>query len=127
MVLGALATTGVIFGAVYLLYMFQRVFFGKLDQARNGKLPDLNGRELGTFIPLVFAIFAMGLFPRPFLKIMEPSVSAFIGDMKVRLGECDGPPHRYGELRPVDGKCQPAPVVPKPDGVASAQASGGAP
>jgi NADH:ubiquinone oxidoreductase subunit 5 (subunit L)/multisubunit Na+/H+ antiporter MnhA subunit len=43
--LGALATTGVIFGAVYLLYMFQKVFFGKLDKARNGHLKDLNGRE----------------------------------------------------------------------------------
>ncbi len=129
MLLGALATTGVIFGAIYLLYMFQRVFFGKLDPARNGKLQDLNGRELGTFIPLVFAIFAMGLFPRPFLKVMEPSVSAFVADMKHRLGECDGPPHRYGELRPVNGKCPavPAAPAPAPGGVASAQNPGGAP
>ncbi len=129
MLLGALATTGVIFGAIYLLYMFQRVFFGKLDPARNGKLQDLNGRELGTFIPLVFAIFAMGLFPRPFLKVMEPSVSEFVADMKHRLGECDGPPHRYGELRPVNGKCPavPAAPAPAPGGVASAQNPGGAP
>src|SRR3954465_13098031 len=54
--LGALATTGVILGAIYLLYMFQKVFFGKLDKARNGALKDLSGRELGTFIPLVLGI-----------------------------------------------------------------------
>jgi NADH-quinone oxidoreductase subunit M len=127
MLLGALATTGVIFGAVYLLYMFQRVFFGKLDPARNGGLKDLSGRELATFIPLVLAIFAMGLFPRPFLKVMEPSVSSFVSDMKNRLGECDGPPHRYGELRPVDGKCEAAPAAGKPRGVATTQTPGGAP
>ena len=62
-VLGALATTGVIFGAIYLLYMFQKVFFGKLDKARNGSLKDLSGRELGVFIPLVLGIFLMGLYP----------------------------------------------------------------
>ena len=133
MLLGALATTGVIFGAVYLLYMFQKVFFGKLDQARNGHLQDLSGRELGVFIPLVIAIFAMGLFPRPFLKTMEPTVAAFVSDMKNRLGECDGPPHRYGELRPTDGKCVAAPAQaaqqqpPKDRGVAAAQLQGGAP
>ena len=122
-----------IYGAVYLLYMFQKVFFGKLDQARNGHLQDLNGRELGVFIPLVIAIFAMGLFPRPFLKTMEPTVAAFVSDMKNRLGECDGPPHRYGELRPTDGKCVAAPAQaaqpqpPKDRGVAAAQLQGGAP
>jgi NADH-quinone oxidoreductase subunit M len=128
MLLGALATTGVIFGAVYLLYMFQKVFFGKLDHARNGSLPDLNGRELGVFIPLVIAIFLMGLFPRPFLRAMEPSVAAFIGDMKHRLGECDGPPHRYGEQRPdAQGQCAPPAAAPAGPGVAAAQTSGGAP
>jgi len=112
MLLGALATTGVIWGAIYLLYMFQKVFFGKLDAARNGSLRDLTGRELGVFIPLVLAIFAMGLFPRPFLRTMEPSVAAFLGEMKNRRGECDGPSHRYGELRPVDGRCPVAPATP---------------
>jgi NADH-quinone oxidoreductase subunit M len=126
MLLGALATTGVIFGAVYLLYMFQKVFFGKLDHARNGNLRDLSGRELGTFIPLVLAIFAMGLFPRPFLRTMEPTVAAFVGEMKTRIAECDGPAHRYGELRPVDGKCSAAPTTPKPRGIASSAPAGGA-
>jgi NADH-quinone oxidoreductase subunit M len=134
MLLGALATTGVIWGAIYLLYMFQKVFFGKLDHARNGNLRDLNGRELGVFIPLVIAIFAMGLFPRPFLRTMEPSVAAFLSDMKSRRGECDGPSHRYGELRPVDGKCpapaaKPAGPVPAeaPDPAAAAAAAAAAP
>jgi NADH-quinone oxidoreductase subunit M len=96
--LGALAATGVIFGAIYLLYMFQKVFFGKLDKARNGALKDLTGREYATFIPLVIGIFLMGMFPRPLLVVMEPSVQKFIRDFHKRVAEPDGPPHIYGSL-----------------------------
>ncbi|HEU4733816.1 MAG TPA: NADH-quinone oxidoreductase subunit M [Kofleriaceae bacterium] len=94
--LGALAATGVVLGAIYLLWMFQKVFFGKLDKAKNGKLPDLNGRELATFIPLVIGIFLLGVFPRPLLVVMEPAVQKFTRDFGRRLTECDGPPHTYG-------------------------------
>jgi NADH-quinone oxidoreductase subunit M len=96
--LGAIATTGVIFGAVYLLFMFQKVFFGKLDKAKNGNLKDLNGRELGVFIPLVILIFVLGLFPRPILAVMEPSTQKFLRDFRSRVAEPDGPPHVYGQL-----------------------------
>lgn len=94
--LGGLAATGVVLGAVYLLWMFQKVFFGKLDKEKNGRLPDLNGRELLVFVPLVIGIFLMGLFPRPLLAKMEPSVQKFITDFASRVKECDGPPHRFG-------------------------------
>jgi len=95
-VLAALATTGVILGAIYLLYMFQKVFFGKLDKARNGGLPDLKGHELATFIPLVLAIMAGGLFPKKLLKTMEPSVNRFISDFQKHVDEPDCAPHTYG-------------------------------
>jgi NADH-quinone oxidoreductase subunit M len=112
--LGALAATGVVLGAIYLLWMFQKVFFGKLDKARNGRLPDLNGRELATFIPLVIGIFALGLFPKPLLETMEPSVNKFIKDFGRRVGECDGPPHAFGS-----GVCDNNPAIQKTlDGVA---------
>ncbi len=100
-VLTAFATTGVILGAVYLLFMFHKVFFGKLDKAKNGNLPDLNARELSVFIPLVLGIFLMGLFPRPFLVGMEGAVQKFTADYKLRLTECDGPAHRFGTMLPV--------------------------
>ncbi|HVK83905.1 MAG TPA: NADH-quinone oxidoreductase subunit M, partial [Kofleriaceae bacterium] len=96
--LGALVATGVIFGAIYLLWMFQKVFFGKLDKAKNGSLPDLTGRELGTFVPLVILIIVLGLFPKPLLKVMEPSVQKFTRDFSRRVAEPDGPPHVYGTL-----------------------------
>ena len=96
--MGALAATGVVLGAVYLLWMFQKVFFGKLDKAKNGRLKDLSGAELATFIPLVIAIFLMGLFPRPLLAAMEPSVQKFTRDFGRRVAECDGPTHVYGSI-----------------------------
>lgn len=91
-VLAILAATGVILGAVYLLLMFQKVFFGKLDAAKNGGLPDLSARELTVFVALAIAIVLGGLFPRPLLKVMEPSVQKFLRDYNKRLVECDPPP-----------------------------------
>jgi NADH-quinone oxidoreductase subunit M len=108
--LGAIAATGVILGAIYLLYMFQKVFFGKLDQAKNGNLKDLSGRELTVFIPLSIGIILMGLFPRPLLTAMEPTVQKFISDYKAHVNEADGPAHLYGQqvkptgAKPADGK-----------------------
>ncbi len=93
--LGALAATGVIFGAIYLLFMFHKVFFGKLDKARNGALPDLKGHELAVFIPLCLAILAGGLFPKTLLKTMEPSVNRFISDFQRHVDEPDCGPHTY--------------------------------
>jgi len=96
--LGALSATGVILGAVYLLFMFQKVFFGKLDKARNGGLKDLRTHELITFIILCVVIVLGGLFPRPALQVMEPSVQKFVRDFGRRVGEPDGPAHIYGSL-----------------------------
>jgi NADH-quinone oxidoreductase subunit M len=114
-VLAALATTGVILGAIYLLYMFQKVFFGKLDKSRNGGLPDLKGHELATFIPLVLAIMAGGLFPKQLLKAMEPSVNHFISEFQKHVDEPDCAPHTYlagCNAPPPAPPAAPAPVAP---------------
>ncbi|MCA9680475.1 MAG: NADH-quinone oxidoreductase subunit M [Kofleriaceae bacterium] len=116
--LGALAASGVIFGAVYLLYMFQKVFFGPLDKQKNGDLPDVSGRELAVFLPLVLGIFFMGVFPRPFLRTMENSVQGMLASYKAKLAEPDGPAHLEGS--PVAPIVQPAttagaaPAAPTP-------------
>ena len=96
--LGGLAATGVVLGAIYLLWMFQKVFFGKLDKAKNGKLKDLSTRELCVFVPLVIGIFLLGLFPRPLLIVMEPSVKKFTQQFAARVAECDGPAHKFGAI-----------------------------
>ena len=71
-----LAGTGVIFAAVYLLWMVQRVFFGKVTNAKNQSLSDLSWREIGLIAPLVFLMVFMGVYPRPFLDRSEESVKA---------------------------------------------------
>jgi NADH-quinone oxidoreductase subunit M len=116
--MGALSATGVILGAVYLLFMFQKVFFGKLDKARNGKLPDLKSHELITFIILSLAIIAGGLFPRPALSLMEPTVQKFVRDFGRRVGEPNGPAHVYGALpaAPTNTPPAPPPGAPAPGG-----------
>ncbi|HEX3764115.1 MAG TPA: NADH-quinone oxidoreductase subunit M [Kofleriaceae bacterium] len=94
--LGALAATGVVLGAIYLLWMFQKVFFGKLDKARNGRLPDLDLRERSVFIVLVLGIIALGVYPNALLIPMKPAVDRFVREFDSRVRECDGPPHTFG-------------------------------
>jgi len=70
------AGTGVIFAAVYLLWMVQRVFFGKVTNPQNKGLLDLNRREIGLMIPLLFLMVFMGVYPKPFLNASRESVVA---------------------------------------------------
>ena len=71
-----LAGTGVIFAAVYLLWMIQRVFFGKITNEKNRGLADLSWREIGLIAPLLFLMVYMGVYPRPFLERSEASIKA---------------------------------------------------
>ena len=70
------AGTGVIFAAVYLLWMIQRVFFGKVTNAKNKTLSDLSYRELGLIAPLVVLMVVMGVYPRPFLDRSRSAIVA---------------------------------------------------
>lgn len=71
-----LAATGVIWAAVYMLWMLQRVVFGKVTNSANAMLPDLNAREMGLLLPLLILMLVMGVFPRPFLDRSKASVEA---------------------------------------------------
>jgi NADH-quinone oxidoreductase subunit M len=74
----ALAATGVILGAVYMLYLYRRVIFGKLTKEHLLKIKDLSPREIMVFAPLIMLIFWMGIYPSPFLDIMHVSVNNLI-------------------------------------------------
>ncbi len=108
----AVATTGVIFGAAYMLLMFQRVMFGPLTSRANQTLTDVNGRELAYLAPLVVLIFVMGLFPQPFLDRITPSADRFVARIDARH---DGSPYAA------------AGAVPSWIGVTAASAAAGAP
>jgi len=68
------AATGVIWAAVYMLWMLQRVLFGKITNPENASLKDLNSRELGLILPLLFLMLFMGVYPRVFLDRSKSSV-----------------------------------------------------
>jgi NADH-quinone oxidoreductase subunit M len=70
----ALASTGVILGAIYMLWMLRRVIFGPLSHSENKTLQDLNGREILILAPVVTLIVFLGIYPQPFLRRMTPSI-----------------------------------------------------
>ena len=70
------AGTGVIFAAVYMLWMVQRVFFGQTTNPKNKVLSDLSWREIGLLAPLLALMVYMGVYPRPFLDASRESVVA---------------------------------------------------
>jgi NADH-quinone oxidoreductase subunit M len=65
------AVSGIVLGAAYLLWLYQRVFWGPVTHEENRTLPDLNGRELATLIPLVVLCFWIGVYPKPFLEFLH--------------------------------------------------------
>jgi NADH-quinone oxidoreductase subunit M len=68
------AVSGVVLGAAYLLWLYQRVFWGKVTHEENQKLQDLTPRELATLVPLVALCFWIGVYPKPVLAFLhEPS------------------------------------------------------
>jgi NADH-quinone oxidoreductase subunit M len=77
-----IASSGVILSAVYMLWMFQRVMFGELDNPKNQKLEDLNAREIAIMVPLLALIFIMGLYPNPFIEKMDPAIKKLIAQTK---------------------------------------------
>ena len=70
-----LAASGIVLGAVYMLWLYQRTMFGALDNPKNRDLRDLNPRELATLLPLVLLAFWIGLYPKPLFDVLEEPVA----------------------------------------------------
>jgi NADH-quinone oxidoreductase subunit M len=77
----AVAALGVILAAVYILYMFQKLFLGPVDKDENRRLKDINLREVVVLVPLIILIFWIGLFPSPFFGLMGASVDKLVASI----------------------------------------------
>jgi NADH-quinone oxidoreductase subunit M len=69
---------GVILGAAYLLWLYQRVMFGNVTNPINEHLPDLNAREYATLVPLVLLAFWIGIYPAPLFKVLDKPVQQLV-------------------------------------------------
>jgi len=82
--LAALATSGVIFAAVYLLWMYQRVIFGDITHEANRRLRDLTTREWAVLVPVVTLIVWIGVYPAAFIGKTETTIEALIAQVQAK-------------------------------------------
>jgi len=78
LVLMVFATSGVILGAYYMLWMVQRVFFGPLKNEKNKNLKDLSLREMIVLLPFIIFVFWIGVYPKTYLNKMHASVAHYV-------------------------------------------------
>jgi NADH-quinone oxidoreductase subunit M len=72
------ATSGIVLSAVYMLYLYRRVIFGELTRVDLKGILDLKPREIAVFAPMIVVVFWMGLWPKPILDVMAPSVDSLV-------------------------------------------------
>jgi NADH-quinone oxidoreductase subunit M len=80
-VMALLGGTSIILGAVYMLSLYKKSFFGPVTNEANKKLTDLNGRELAALVPLVAIVIWLGVYPKPVLGPIDTSAKALVGFM----------------------------------------------
>jgi len=78
MAYAVIAALGIVLGAAYLLWLYQRVFWGPLDNPENQHVPDVNRRELGMMVALIAVMIWIGVYPRPIFEIMEKPVDYIV-------------------------------------------------
>jgi NADH-quinone oxidoreductase subunit M len=71
----SLASIGIVLGAAYLLWLYQRVFWGPLDNPKNRAVSDVNGREIGLMVALIVFMVWIGVYPKPFFDMIEQPVN----------------------------------------------------
>jgi len=80
-----LASLGIIFAAAYMLWLYKRVFFGKVANADLKKLSDLNNTETYILSSLVFLILLFGIYPEPLFNTIDVSISNLIENFRVKI------------------------------------------
>jgi NADH-quinone oxidoreductase subunit M len=86
-----LGIAGIVFSAVYLLWMYQRVIFGELRHEENRRLPDLNAREIWTLVPILVLIVWIGVYPKPFTVVTETAVAELLQTVRDKRAAAPAP------------------------------------
>ncbi len=92
-VFAVFAAIGIILGAVYMLWMYQRVIYGEVTHDVNRQLKDMNGREIALMIPIVVLMFWIGIYPNTFLRKMDKSSAHLIEQMRTQRVLADSQAH----------------------------------
>ncbi len=82
-----IATFGVILNAGYFLWAFQRIFFGELNP-KYAEIPEINGRELFTLVPLAVIVIILGMYPMPVLDLFNTSVDQLLDLLRPLRDKC---------------------------------------
>jgi NADH-quinone oxidoreductase subunit M len=115
-----LGATGLVLGAVYMLWLYQRTMFGTLDNPENQKLRDLNLREALTLVPLLVLAFWIGVYPKPFFDVLEEPVDRLVMQVEktARFPQevvdlrPSAPPGEPGRFARSEGESTPPPASP---------------
>ena len=107
------AAAGIVLGAAYMLWLYQRTMFGKIDNPANAALSDLSLREVVMFAPLLMLAFWIGLYPAPFLRRLETSV----GRVVARVNSVYAPVVAQGADCKTAAPVPPPPVAGMPPGI----------
>src|SRR5437870_1282700 len=91
------AGSGIVLGAAYMLWLYQRTMLGKIENPANEKLIDMNLRELATLVPLIIVAFWIGLYPAPFFRVLDKPVNNLV--LKVRPDYFQGAQRLNAEIR----------------------------
>src|SRR6185295_12305537 len=75
---GVWGCLGIVLGAAYMLWLYQRMMFGQITNPKNEKLKDLNAREYATLLPLVALAFWIGIYPKPLFDILDQPVKEIV-------------------------------------------------
>lgn len=93
------AAIGVILGAVYMLMVVQKMFFGPITKKENRRLPDVTKRELVALAPLAMMIFVIGLFPNVFLSQIKDAAARVQNDFDARVETNPAPNYYEGPIK----------------------------
>jgi NADH-quinone oxidoreductase subunit M len=102
----ALTASGIVLGAAYMLWLYQRTMFGGLDNPANQNLSDCSAREIGYLAPLLVLAFWIGLYPKPFFAVIDAPVQKLVQQL-------DGTYYTQGGGSAVSGATHVADAAPR--------------